>query len=262
MSVRTSYEPGTPSWVDLMTPSRESATAFYGALFGWTFEEVSDPDGNVVYTMCFSGGKNVCGLGELSPEMQASGMPAAWTTYVATADVDETSAKVETAGGTVMMPATQVFEAGRMAMYLDPTGAAIAAWEAGEHIGAELVNEPYGFGWNELNTRDTQRAVEFYEAVFGWKGRGVAGPMNYTEWLLGDQSVGGMMPMPEMVPAEVPAHWITYFMVEDADATVAKLGELGGAVLNPAMDIEVGRFAVVADPAGAVFCVMKLAQPQ
>lgn len=261
MTERTSYEPGVPCWVDVMTPSRDAAKAFYGGLFGWTFEDQVQ-DGAIVYTQCFSGGHNVAGMGEMSQEMSAGGMPPSWSTYVATTDVDETTRKVEAAGGTVIMPAMQIFDAGRMAMYQDPAGAMIHVWEAGSHLGAALVNEPYGFTWNELQTRDVPGAIRFYEAVFGWKAVTHEGEMPYTEFQLGAASIAGMMGMPPMVPAEVPANWLTYFAVEEADATLTKLGELGGTMIMPPMDIDVGRFAVVADPHGAVFAVMQLKETQ
>lgn len=261
MSERTSYAPGIPCWVDVMTPSRDEAKAFYGGLFGWTFEDQLE-EGAVVYTQCFSAGRNVAGMGEMSAEMSAGGMPPSWSTYVATADVDATTKKVEAAGGSVVMPAMQIFDAGRMAMYQDPTGAMIHVWEAGTHFGAALVDEPYGFSWSELQTRDIEAAKAFYAAVFGWSAVTHEGEMDYTEYQLDGASIAGMMEMPPMVPAAVPAYWLTYFAVEDADATLAKAGELGGTTIVAPMDIEVGRFAIVSDPHGAVFAVMRLNETQ
>ncbi len=261
MSTRTSYVPGTPSWVDVMVPNRDAAKNFYGALFGWTFEDMPDPESaNVVYTNCSSNGHLVCGLMELSAEMQAGGMPAVWSTYIDTADADETASRVTGAGGTVMMPVMDVFDIGRMAMFLDPTGAAFGVWQAKIHMGAGLVNEPYGFCWNELDTRDTAAASSFYDTVFGWKSQALEGPMDYFEWKLGDATVGGMMPMPEGMPAAVPNFWLTYFAVADCDVSVAQITELGGGLAMGPMDIPAGRFAVVHDPAGATFAVMKLAE--
>ena len=136
MSTRTSYVPGTPSWVDVMVPNRDAAKNFYGALFGWTFEEMTDPEsGNVVYVNCSSNGHLVCGMMELSAEMQAGGMPAVWSTYIDTADADETASRVTAAGGAVIMPVMDVFDIGRMAMFTDPTGAAFGIWQAKIHMG-------------------------------------------------------------------------------------------------------------------------------
>jgi predicted enzyme related to lactoylglutathione lyase len=259
MPERKSYAPGTPCWVDLLARNRADAQSFYGALFGWTFEDSIGPEGEVIYTQCYSGGHNVAGMGEMSEEMAAGGMPQVWTTYIATADADAAAAAVEAAGGTVMMPPMQIMDVGRMAMFTDPTGAAFAVWEPGTHFGAALVNEPVSLSWNELDTRDPDRAIAFYTEVFGWSADTHTEPMPYTEWKLDGDTIGGMMPMPPMVPAEVPSFWLTYFAVADVDASSARVQELGGAVLMPAMDIDVGRFAVVADPGGTTFALMQLA---
>jgi predicted enzyme related to lactoylglutathione lyase len=257
MPVRTSYKPGTPSWTDLMTPSRDRSQKFYGSIFGWKFENQKDDDGNVVYVMCMQNGKSVAGMGEMSAEM-AQGMPPVWSTYISTSDLDATTKKVEAAGGSVMVPPTQVFESGRMAVYSDPTGAAVSAWEPAQHIGAELVNEPCSMAWNELDTRDVDAAKTFYSAVFGWKGETADGPIPYTEWQLGDATVGGMMPMPAEVPAQVPSYWLSYFAVADCDDTVARASKAGGTVMVPPMDIPAGRFSVLNDPEGAMFAVIAL----
>ena len=261
MSLRTSYAPGIPSWVDVMVTKRSEGTAFYGALFGWTFEDSTDPEsGAVIYTNCFSNGHMVCGLMEMSPEMQSGGMPPVWGTYIATADADETAQRVTAAGGTVMMPPMDVMDVGRMAVFADPTGAVLGLWQAKTHKGAELVNEPGGFCWNELDTRDTTAASAFYEAVFGWKSEAMEGPMEYFEWKLDGETIGGMMPMPGEMPAAVPPFWLVYFAVENCDGTLEKLADLGGSVMAGPMDIPAGRFAVVMDPAGAAFAVMQLAE--
>ncbi|HWW54877.1 MAG TPA: VOC family protein [Acidimicrobiales bacterium] len=252
----TKYEPGTPSWVDLGSPDTDASRAFYGALFGWESQVTADPNAGG-YTMFTLRGKNVAGLGPLMNEAQ----PTAWTTYVSVVDADATVAKVKDAGGMVFVEPMDVLDVGRMAIFADPTGAVIAVWQPRAHIGADLVNEPGTFCWNELATRDIETAKKFYEAVFGWGGDTNAfGPGTYTEWKVGERTVGGMMEIGEHMPAEMPAHWLVYFAVADCDATVDKAKELGGAVLVPPTDIPPGRFAVLADPQGAPLAVMKLAE--
>ena len=136
-------------------------------LFGWEGTAQTDPDGNYIYTMFTKGGKNVAGLGGQPPGMP-SDMPAVWNSYIATDDVGATAEKVTAAGGNVMMPPMQVLDSGEMAIFSDPTGAAFSVWKAGEHIGAEIGNEPDTYSWNELMTRDIDAALPFYSAVFGW----------------------------------------------------------------------------------------------
>ncbi len=77
--------------------------------------------------------------------------------------------------------------------------------------------------------------------------------------MLDGEPVGGMMPMGDMFPPQVPPHWTVYFAVEDADATVAEITALGGSVIAPPTDIPQGRFAAVSDPHGAMFSVIALA---
>jgi predicted enzyme related to lactoylglutathione lyase len=246
-----SYAPGTPMWVDLSTPDLEAARAFYGALFGWEAEEPHPEAGG--YTMFTLDGKLVAGLGPImSPDQ-----PPAWSTYVASADADATIEKVREAGGHVVVEPMDVMEAGRMASFVDPTGAYLGIWQPGQHQGAELVNQPGSFIWNELDTRDIEAAKPFYQRVFGWTARTSGdGGMDYTEWQLDGRSIGGGMQMNEEFPPDVPPHWRTYFAVQDCDAAVAVVQEQGGKVLMPAMDMPGMRFAVVSDPQGATFGVI------
>jgi predicted enzyme related to lactoylglutathione lyase len=255
MPERTEYAPGTPSWVDIGTDV-EQAKQFYEPLFNWTAQDAGPPEETGGYGFFLKDGKMVAGYGP-----QQNPGPPFWTTYVSVADADETAKKVEAAGGTVMMPPMDVMGAGRMAVFQDPQGAFISVWQPGDHKGAQLVNEPGSFSWNELNTRDVDGAKAFYTAVFGWGAvTHSEGPMPYTEFKLADQSIAGMMPMPPMVPAGVPPHWLVYFAVDDADAAVAKAQELGGSVRMGPMDVPVGRFAILADPQGATFAAIRLAE--
>jgi predicted enzyme related to lactoylglutathione lyase len=253
MAEMRDYPPGTPSWVDLATTDLEGAKAFYGALFGWEFEDMGPEAGG--YTMCALRGQQVAGLGPTMGE----GIPPAWSTYVSVEDADTTAKAVESAGGSALAPPFDVFDSGRMAVFADPTGAAISVWQPKEHHGAGLVNEPGAFCWNELHTRDVEGAKKFYQTVFNWEGvTHDMGGMAYTELKLDEKSIAGMMAMGDEYPPEVPAHWLVYIDVEDTDATVAKATSLGGAVVSPPMDSPAGPFAVLRDPAGAVFAVIKV----
>jgi predicted enzyme related to lactoylglutathione lyase len=125
------------------------------------------------------------------------------------------------------------------------------------HRGAQVVQEPGAFTWAELDTRDVEGAKAFYGEVFGWGAESsTGGDMPYTEFKVGGQSIAGMMDMPPGVPDEVPPYWLVYVAVEDVDAAVARVQELGGTAMMPGMDYPGGRFAVVADPQGATFGLM------
>lgn len=251
------YAPGTPMWVDLASPDLEASKAFYGALFGWEAQVSPDPQAGG-YTIFLRNGKQVAGLGPIFNPNQ----PPAWSTYVATDDADATAQAVREAGGQVIMEPFDVLDAGRMAVFTDPTGAFISVWQPGAHKGAELVNEPYSFCWNELATRDIGAAKAFYGKVFGWGSETNANPAggSYTEWKLDGKSIGGGMEMTDQMPANVPPNWLVYFTVEDCDASVTKAQELGATVIVPPIDIEPGRFSVLSDPQGAAFAIISMKQ--
>jgi uncharacterized protein len=243
--------------VGRLAPSKatdpEGARAFYRAVFGWEFTDLGPEAGG--YTMCTLRGRDVAGLGPT----QGEGMPPAWSTYVSVEDADTTAKAVESAGGSALAPPFDVFDSGRMAVFADSTGAAISVWQPKEHHGAGLVNEPGAFCWNELHTRDVEGAKNFYQTVFSWDGvTQDMGGMAYTEFKLDGKSIAGMIAMGDEYPAEVPAHWLVYFAVEDTDATVAKVTSLGGAVVSPPMDSPAGRFAVLRDAPGALFAVITM----
>ena len=252
----TPWPEGTPNWADLMTKNREASWKFYRSVFGWEILDSGPDMGH--YGMATLGGRPVAGIGE--PPAEAGNPPPAWTTYLATDDVDKTVEAVQAAGGQVLMPPMDVGGAGRMAMAADPTGAVFGLWQAGEHIGTGLANEPGAMTWNELLTHDTAQAREFYTAVFGYRYTPVKGAADYTS-IDGEGpggTVGGIGAMDNTPPAgKVQAHWLNYFAVTDTDATVKKVETSFGSVRVPPVDTPFGRMAVLADADGAEFAVIQ-----
>lgn len=257
MSERTSYDPGTPCWVELSgTPDVEASESFYRELFGWEMPELPNSAELGGYRRAKLVGRDVVGV---SPRMQA-GQPTVWATYVSVEDAAATVARVTESGGESITEPMDVVGLGTMAVLTDPTGAVFGVWQPGTFAGAEVVNEYGAFGWNELGTRDTAAAREFYGNVFGWgcdeEESERAG--TYTVWKAGEEMVGGMLDLSAVgVPDEVPPHWLVYFTVEDTDAAVEKAKSGGGDVRMEPIDIPIGRFAVLADQFGAVFAVMQ-----
>ena len=251
-------KPGSFCWVELGTSDNEAAKNFYTQLFGWEADDhPMGPDG--VYTILKLEGKDVGGLYKLTPDMVGQGVPPNWMSYVATANADETTEKAKAAGATIMNGPFDVSTLGRMSVIKDPTGAVFSIWQSKENKGSAawgVANAPV---WNELGTNDTQKAGEFYSNVFGWTKQMFPGPgpMEYTVFNNDDKGVGGMYQItPEMGP--IPPHWLVYFAVEDCDAAVQKASGLGANVIKPAEDIPgVGRFAILKDPQGAVFALLK-----
>ncbi len=253
MPVRTSYAQGTPNWVDLQTTDQPAAKEFYAGLFGWTYDDQPMAEG-AVYSMAMLGGQPVAAIAPQSPELAAAGAPPMWNTYIAVDSVDDAVSKVETAGGQVAMQPFDVMDAGRMAFVFDPSGVAVALWQANQHIGAGLVNEPGTVTWNELITSDPS-VTGFYEQVLGLTTSTMdMGEGAYTLFEVGGQMVGGSTPPPT---EGVPNHWHVYFAVADADATAARITELGGSILAPPFDSPAGRMAAAADPQGAAFSIIK-----
>ncbi len=258
MSERSSYEHGTPSWVDLMTPDPAAAKTFYSSLFGWTAEDMTGPDGEYIYTNLSKDGKLVCGLGSQNEEM--ADMPPVWTSYVNVDSAEQIEKAVGAAGGQTLAPPMQIMDEGTMALFADPTGAAFGVWQPANHIGAEIVNEANTYAWNELMTRDVDAATGFYTQVFGWQYDAMEmGPLGTYHVAQGgeDGGLAGIMPMPPELPDQVPNHWGVYFMVDDTDAVCAKAVELGGSVVNGPMDSPVGRLATLHDPQHGSFSLMQ-----
>ena len=260
MPERTGYKHGVPSWVDLGTTDVEGAKAFYAGLFGWTSEDLPT-DMGVPYTMFSKNGKAVAGAGPLPPDMAAQGVPPMWNSYINVDSVDETIAKVEAAGGGVSMPAMDVMTSGRMAFVTDPTGAAIGLWQAGDHIGAELVNESGALTWNELMTDDAAAAQQFFADALGWDAQIDEIPQGtYIYFKVGEDAIAGMMEKtPDM--GSMPNYWNIYFAVDDCESDAAKIAELGGTLIAQPFDTPFGKMAVAQDPQGAMFSIIQTNQP-
>jgi predicted enzyme related to lactoylglutathione lyase len=258
MQIVTQYPDGVFSWVDLGTTDPEGAKAFYGGLFGWSFEE-NPTDSGVVYSMSQIEGYYVAGLGPLDPDMQAQGIPPFWSSYVKHDNVDAVAESATKAGGNVLFPPFDVMDAGRMTMIQDPTGAMFGVWQPAAHIGAQLVNIPNTLTWNELLTRDMEGAKSFYSTVFGWTYETDAN--GYVAVSQDGRVQAGMMQINESM-GEMPPNWSAYFLVEDADTAAARVKELGGNVLVPPTPAgDIGKFAVVQDPQGAVFNIIQYDGP-
>jgi predicted enzyme related to lactoylglutathione lyase len=251
------YAPGTPSWVELSSPDTDASAAFYGEIFGWNASEPGPIEETGGYRMFQQNGDRIAGL---MGHMQ-EGQPTVWATYISVADADETAGKVRDAGGNVMVEPMDVMDIGRMAVFVDPTGAVFGIWQPKEFAGADVVNEPVSLCWNEVLTRDAEADKAFYPAVFGWaKGRPQfeGAPESYVVWEVDGKPVGGLMEMSEpYFPPEVPPHWSVCFAVEDVDSVVAKARDLGATITYEPMDMPIGRFAGIVDPQGASFSIMQ-----
>jgi predicted enzyme related to lactoylglutathione lyase len=239
---------GSPCWIDLTTSDKAASTHFYASLFGWTIDDPGPDYGG--YLNFLRDGVRVGGCMDAQP-----GMPDVWSVYLSSVDAKGTVDAVEAAGGSVIVPAMDVMDLGRMAFVVDTGGAAIGVWEPGEHRGFGVLHEPGAPCWFELHTRAHDASVRFYREAFGWETYAVSDTpeFRYTTLGEGECQLAGIMDATAWLPDGVPAHWSVYFRVDDADATLARVVELGGAVVMPAEDTPYGRIATVADPVGAIF---------
>ena len=251
----TPWPAGTPCWVDNMSTDDSTARAFYSGLFGWTAEAGPAEAGG--YSVATLDGKNVAGI------MGAEQLdhPAVWTTYLATEDSAATCDKITANGGTILQPNMDVMGLGNMAVAADPTGAVFGIWEAKQHTGFQLANEPGSVVWNEVVTRDVDAAKAFYAAVFGYTFTAFDEMGGYNSIEVDGSGVGGLGGMPDEWPAEVPAHWRVYFNVADCDESTAKAVSLGARVAMPPTDMPYGRHADLTDPNGSPFALLQNPPP-
>ena len=239
------YPNGTFCWIDLGTPGVEAAKTFYRDLLGWEMEDVPSRDG-ATYTLCRLEGKEVAAI-----HGEGSGEPAAWGSSISTDDLEGTTQRARELGAQVVTEPLDVMDAGRMALVRNAVGASVAFWQPGSRIGARYVNDLGAWGWNELVTPAVAEARAFYTQLFGWEAQDIPAAVPRTSFTLGNLLIGGMhSPAPQEGEA---SRWTVSFAVADADQSVAAVERLGGSVLLPLMDIPIGRFAIVVDPAGASF---------
>ncbi|RVU26285.1 VOC family protein [Streptomyces antnestii] len=255
--MKISKTPSAPCWVDLSTPDTDGARLFYEGLFGWRGEVVPDPRAGGYGMFAGPGGALVGGFGPTRSPKQ----PAAWLPYFQSAGVDAVVARVKGNGGSVVAGPMGVMEQGKLAVCQDPAGAAFGLWQPVKHPGFGVVNEPVSVCWFELLTRDPAGSEDFYQSILGWGARRRHLEQGeYTEWSVDAETFGGMLDTAsDSFPEELPAHWMVYLAVADADATAARCKELGGQILVHPTTIEPGRFSVLADPRGASFAVITYA---
>jgi len=246
-----------PAWVELSSPDAAASRDFYARLFGWDIEVSPDPQYGG-YGMARIGGDDAAGIGP----KQMPEAPTAWGLYIGTDDVDALAQRVKGAGGTVIAEPFDVGDQGRMAVFADPIGAVISAWQGGR-MGTFATNRSNAFGWAELNARGLEGAIPFYESIFGWSHSTTDvgdGSPSYTQFETDGDQIAGAFEMGGNVPAQVPSFWLIYFNVDDVDATAQEATSAGGTVTVHPQDYFGGRFAVIRDPQGATFGLFKSSQ--
>ena len=229
-------------WRELVVPS--PATGFYAGLFGW---EAHTMDMGMPYTM-FRLGKEDVG-GSVAPQME--GVPPFWLDYITVLDLDVAAATITRLGGKVLTDPMAVPGVGRFFVATDPAGAVFAPF-VGENPGSTPdVRPPVGtFCWSQLMTSTLEKSAAFYAEVFGWTPVPMGPMIVFTQ---GEQQRASAAPYPE---EPMPDMWLKYVAVTDCDASWEKALALGAAPIKAPTDIPgMGRFAVFADPTGAVLAL-------
>ena len=255
MAVATSHK---PIWIDLASQDAKGSNEFYGKLFGWQIDVNPDPQYSG-YGRALLGGKDIAGI----TPAQSSDQPPAWSFYVGTEDAEETARSVAAAGGKVIAAPFDVGDQGRMAVFQDPVGAFISVWQPTKMGGFQKQGDNASFSWAELNARGRDDALAFYQSVFGWGIRRSELPNapDYVEFLVDGESIAGATELNPQSPAGTPNYWLVYFGVDDVDVAFVKATGLGATEMVAPLDFPGGRFAIVTDPQGAVFGLLK-GEPQ
>jgi predicted enzyme related to lactoylglutathione lyase len=249
------YPPGAFVWVELGTTDQAAAKNFYASLFGWTANDMPmGPDEH--YTIFQLDGRDAAAAYTLRAGM-SGGAPPNWMPYISVASADDAAARAAQVGGKVVAPPMDVFDAGRMAVIQDPTGAVFAVWQPKNNPGIGIAGVDGTLCWADLMTTNVETARQFYALMFGWDiSPGEKDPSGYLHIKNGENFIGGIPPVGPQ--AGVPSHWLLYFLASDCDTAAAKAKSLGANIFYGPTTMEgVGRWAVVADPQGAAFAIFQ-----
>jgi len=243
--------PGKFVWFELISSDAKRAQAFYTEVLGWKIRPF--PMGDASYDMIFTGDALDTMIGGFG-RAPRKGERSRWVSNVSVEDVDAAAAAVTANGGTLLDPPGDLPGIARAARITDPQGAEL--WLFKRTIGdtPDKPTVPEGaFFWNELHTPDPAAALAFYGKVVGYSHREMSSDPNHSYYALSRDGVARAG-----VVAGTPPHWLPYVHVADPDAVVARAKRLGGTIATGATDIPgIGRFAVLVDPTGATFAVMK-----
>ena len=248
---------GRFTWHETMTTDVEKSVQFYTTLFGWK-TEVAEMGAAGKYTLFLGTAGPVGGCLKAQP-----GVPSHWLVYVGSDDVDKTVKAITELGGKVLVPPMDIPSMVRFSIVTDPQGAAFGVVKnldpKNDVAPPDGPPAPGTFCWDELHTSDQDAAGKFYSKIFGWTGKvGDKDPMKYWHWQNKGKDIGGMLTL--QMP-NVPPNWLSYIAVSDVDATAKRAKELGAKFLMETMEMkDVGRFAVMQDPAGAAFALFRSAR--
>jgi len=248
------FRPGQPRWMDLLSRDPQSAVRFYTELFGWQAESAGPEFGGYV-TFSLEGKA----VGGLMANPADSGVDDCWTPYLEVADARAAADGARSLGAEVR-EFEQLADMGIWFVLTDVTGARVGGWQNFTHSGFEVIEGVGAPVWTELHARDYDRAVSFYQSVFGWQTAVLSDTdeMRYTTLGEGADAVSGIWDARADLAEIEPSYWDVYLGVANANETAVRIAELGGAVLEQVVDSPYGRMAPAVDPTGARFTIMQV----
>jgi uncharacterized protein len=245
-------DPGRFVWHDLLTKDVGAAKRFYGALFGWRFEDTKR--GDRAYILARSGSTLVAGMVDVSADATTGPQ---WLSYMSVADVDRSVAQARTDGGQVLVEARN-FPRARAAVIADPQGAPLGLAQVRQNIPDPADPLPGHFFWNEYLARDAGKALDFYRRLGGYESAISDSRLGIEYHLLRTtRARAGLFQLPASATGVEP-NWLPYVLVNDPAALAARVGSLGGRILLPAApERRNSTLVVVADPGGAPLALQK-----
>jgi predicted enzyme related to lactoylglutathione lyase len=238
---------GKVVWHDLLTPDLETSRTFYGELFGWRFEELSDG-----YLLARSEGRPVAGMARLDATQHTSH----WLPLVSTTDIVQAEETTRASGGKVVLKAFELKGRGRVAVLKSPQGAAFGVLQSSHGDPKDRVPALNSWMWNEIWTNDVAAAADYYEKLFGYQlGSAKIGNLSYEYLKRDGRPRVGLLTKPD---PQIGNTWLCYLRVADVAAVTEKARALGGTVLMaPSSKVRNGSVAILADPNGAGFVVQE-----
>ncbi len=247
--------PGKMIFAELVTPDLASAKQFYGALFGWTFQD--SHMGATQFAEAMAGGHPVAALidRELPPGQRR---PALWLSFFSVSDTANARASAAQAGAKVLFEPKLVPNLGSEAVLADPQGAVFGVLASSSGDPADVLAQQGDWIWSSLITSDPDTDAAFYQNLFGLTVFNLDGPQDTLHFILAsdDYARASVNPLPPSLPNAKP-YWLSFVRVPDVAQAAAQASSLGGKiVLSPRVDRHGGKIAIVLDPQGAAVGLM------
>ncbi len=242
--------------VELVTPDLAAAKQFYAGLFGWTFRDIQA--GKTEYAEASLDGRPVAGLIHRDIPAGKHRQPS-WLSFIAVSDVDAAKTIALQHGAKVLFEPHTFPDRGREAVFADPQGAVFAVLASSSGDPPDVMAAPGEWIWSSLITTDPDTGAAFYQALFDYEVYELPSDDGSEHVMLasGNYARASVNPLPANKPSIHP-HWLNFIRVKDTAMMAAKVVALGGRVLvEPRVDRDGGKVAVVADPMGAPFGLLE-----